>query len=218
MYVGGYVYMCASVCTCVCLYVCILFRKKIFRASTNWRVQFVGLQESSWTSRKIKYFCNKKLRLVIIFWRLSYLGRFASPPFVPTNTINLELSPFFLCLASEIDCGFSSHMWCIPSCISFFDVFWRAVQTLWHCITPTLINHLVIREFMRGPPSSAWMNRQWSEDCFYYCSERNHVVVLFGTLKVQSFILTEVSDCSLLIVVTSSTFLKRKDMLKEKSS
>jgi len=56
-----------------------------------------------------------------------------------------------------------------------------------------------------------------SEDCFYYCSERNNVVVLFGTLKVQSFILTEVSDCGLLIVVTSSTFLKRKDMLKEKA-
>ena len=56
------------------------------------------------------------------------------------------------------------------------------------------------------------------EDCFCYCSERNNVIVLFGTLKVQSFILTEVSDCGLLIVVTSSTFLKRKDMLKEKSS
>jgi len=59
---------------------------------------------------------------------------------------------------------------------------------------------------------------QWSEDCFYYCSERNNVVVLFGTLKVQSFILTEASGCGLLIVVTSSTFLKRQDMLKEKSS
>ena len=35
--------------------------------------------------------------------------------------------------------------------------------------------------------------------------------------NLQSFILTEVSDCGLLIVVTSSTFLKRKDMLKEKS-
>jgi len=57
---------------------------------------------------------------------------------------------------------------------------------------------------------------QWSEDCFYYCSERNNVVVLFGTLKVQSFVLIEVSHCGLLIVVTSSTFLKRKDMLKEK--
>ena len=42
-------------------------------------------------------------------------------------------------------------------------------------------------------------------------------MVLFGTLKVQSFILTEMSDCGLLIVVTSSTFLERKDMLKEKS-
>jgi len=45
---------------------------------------------------------------------------------------------------------------------------------------------------------------------------KKNVVVLFGTLKVQSFMLTEVRD--LLIVVTSSTFLKRKDMLKEKSS
>jgi len=46
----------------------------------------------------------------------------------------------------------------------------------------------------------------------------NNVVVLFGTLKVQSFILTEVSDCGLLIVVTYSTFLKIKDMLNEQSS
>ena len=59
---------------------------------------------------------------------------------------------------------------------------------------------------------------KWSEDCFYYCSESNNLVVLFGTLKVRSFIVTKVSDCGLLIVVTSSTFLKRKDMLKEKSS
>jgi len=57
-----------------------------------------------------------------------------------------------------------------------------------------------------------------NEDCFYYYSKRNDVIVLFGTYKVQSFILTEVSDCGLLIVVTSSTFLKRKEMLKEKSS
>ena len=47
---------------------------------------------------------------------------------------------------------------------------------------------------------------------------RNNVVVLFGTFKVQSFMLTEVRDCDLLIVVTSSTFFKRKDMLKEKNS
>jgi len=55
-----------------------------------------------------------------------------------------------------------------------------------------------------------------NEDCFYYCSERNNVVVLFGTLKVQSFILTEVSDCGLLIIVTSSTFLKKKRRVKRK--
>ena len=35
---------------------------------------------------------------------------------------------------------------------------------------------------------------------------------------MQSFILTEVSDCGLLIVMTSSTFLKRKDMIKEKKA
>jgi len=43
---------------------------------------------------------------------------------------------------------------------------------------------------------------------FIIAHKKNHVVVLFGTLKVQS----------LLIVVTSSTSLKRKDMLKEKGS
>jgi len=52
---------------------------------------------------------------------------------------------------------------------------------------------------------------------FITAHTRNNVVVLFETLKVQSFMLTEVRDCDLLIVVTSSTFLKRKDMLKEKS-
>jgi len=53
---------------------------------------------------------------------------------------------------------------------------------------------------------------------FIISHERNNVVVLFGTLKVQSFMLTEVRDCDLLIAVTSSTCLKRKDMLKEKRS
>ena len=53
---------------------------------------------------------------------------------------------------------------------------------------------------------------------FIIARKRNNVVFLFGTIKVQSFMLTEVRDCDLLIVVTSSTFLKRKDMLKEKSS
>ena len=54
------------------------------------------------------------------------------------------------------------------------------------------------------------------EDCFYYCSYRDNVVILTGTLKVQYIILTEVIDCGLLIVITSSTFLKRKDLFKEK--
>ena len=58
----------------------------------------------------------------------------------------------------------------------------------------------------------------WMRILFIIAHTRNNVVVLFGTLKVQSFMLTEVRDCDLLIVVTSSTFLKRKDMLKGKSS
>jgi len=59
----------------------------------------------------------------------------------------------------------------------------------------------------------------YSENCFYYCSIKIiNVVVLFGTLKVQSCMLTEVRDCDLLSVVTSSTIPKRKDILKEKSS
>ena len=49
---------------------------------------------------------------------------------------------------------------------------------------------------------------------FIIAHTRNNVVVLFGTLQVQSFMLTKVRDCDLLIVVTSSTFLKRKDMLR----
>ena len=53
---------------------------------------------------------------------------------------------------------------------------------------------------------------------FIITHKNNNAAVLSGTLKVQSFILTEVSDCGLLIVVTSSTFLKEKDMLKGKSN
>jgi len=53
---------------------------------------------------------------------------------------------------------------------------------------------------------------------FIIARTRNNVVVSFGTLKVQSFMLTEVRNCDLLIVVTSSTFFKRKDISKEQSS
>ena len=52
----------------------------------------------------------------------------------------------------------------------------------------------------------------WMKIAFIITRKRNNVVVSFGTLKVQSFMLTEVRDCDLLIVVTS----KRKDILKEK--
>ena len=37
---------------------------------------------------------------------------------------------------------------------------------------------------------------------FIITRKRNNAVVLFGTLKVQFFMLTEVRDCDLLIVVT----------------
>ena len=56
----------------------------------------------------------------------------------------------------------------------------------------------------------------WIKIAFIITHKRNNVVVSFGSLKVQSFMLTEVRDCDLLIVVISSTFLKRKDTLKEK--
>ena len=49
---------------------------------------------------------------------------------------------------------------------------------------------------------------------FIITRKRNNVIVSFGTLKVQSFVLTEVRDCVGLIVVTSSTFLKRTDKLQ----
>ena len=45
---------------------------------------------------------------------------------------------------------------------------------------------------------------------FSIAHTRHNVVVLFRTLKVQSFMLTEVRDCDLLIVVTSSTLSKKK--------
>jgi len=45
---------------------------------------------------------------------------------------------------------------------------------------------------------------------FIIAHKRNNLVFLFGTLKVKSFIFTEVSDCGLLIVVISSFYLKGK--------
>ena len=106
---------------------------------------------------------------------------------------------------------------CVPKCM------YRHVYT--HALSRISRWRLSVRSIVRAAPWPAPCSLldprlpcSCCEDYFYYCSERNNVVVLFGTLKVQSFILPEVSDCGLLIVVTSSTFLKRKDMLKEKSS
>ena len=72
-----------------------------------------------------------------------------------------------------------------------------------------------------SPPIAICRSRAivtWMKIAFIIAHKRSNIVVLFETLKVQSFMLTEVKDCGLLIVVTSSTFLKRKDMFKEKSS
>ena len=80
-----------------------------------------------------------------------------------------------------------------------------------------------VAHLTRGGRSCSWVLHR-SPPCsevkiaFIIAHTRNNVVILFGTLKVQSFMVTEVRDCDLLIVVTSSTFLKSKDMLKEKSS
>jgi len=41
---------------------------------------------------------------------------------------------------------------------------------------------------------------------FIVTRKRNNVVVSFGTLKVQSFMLTEVKDCDLLIVDDDDCF------------
>ena len=51
---------------------------------------------------------------------------------------------------------------------------------------------------------------------FIIAHSRNNVGVLFGTLKVQSFVLTEVRDCDLLIVVNFFYFSKKKRHVKRK--
>ena len=110
-----------------------------------------------------------------------------------------------------------------PSCREVKNDVWKYLQiiviVLYAACGHLLDNHWARTVHLAHSDSmNIYIQLQQSEDCFYYCSERNNVVVLFGTLKVQSFVLTEVSDCGFLIVVTSSTFLKRKDLLTEKSS
>jgi len=53
----------------------------------------------------------------------------------------------------------------------------------------------------------------WGKFVFEVVTQGSEVKIAF----MQSFILTEVSDCGLLIVVTSSTFLKKKTCLKKKA-
>ena len=65
---------------------------------------------------------------------------------------------------------------------------------------------------LEGPMNPDGLKLGIKKIAFIISRKRNNAVVSFGTLKVQSFMLTEVRDCDLLIVVTSSTFLKRKDI------
>jgi len=51
-----------------------------------------------------------------------------------------------------------------------------------------------------------WGSKSLSEDGLYYCSKRNNVVVLFGSVEVQSIIRTKVSDWSLLVVFMFTRF------------
>ena len=62
-----------------------------------------------------------------------------------------------------------------------------------------------------------WSTHLEVKIAFIIAHTRNNVVFLFGTLKVQSFIITEVSDCSLLFVIISCTYLKGKTCQKKKA-
>ena len=83
-----------------------------------------------------------------------------------------------------------------------------------------LCSHYLLYMLFWVEPVTWWpMVAIWHGGCCWMkiaFVKRNNAVVSFGTLKVQSFMLTEVRECDLLIVVTSSTFLERKDILKEK--
>ena len=63
----------------------------------------------------------------------------------------------------------------------------------------------------------AQRERQIVNLCIFH-SYHDMILREFPSYQVQSFMLTEVRDCELLIVVTSFTFLERNDMLKEKNS
>ena len=97
------------------------------------------------------------------------------------------------------------------------DLYERArKRTLW--FWPDIV---LWKLFFKSRPDGIVIDKnhhKWMKHAFIISHTRNNLVVLFGTLNVQSFMLTEVKDCDLLIVVTSSIFLKRKDMLKEKST
>jgi len=76
----------------------------------------------------------------------------------------------------------------------------------------------LLKDFLHSNHQGRFKTSSEVKIAFIIAHTRNNVVVLLGTLKVQSFVLTEVTERDLLIVITSSTFLKRKHMIKEKNS
>jgi len=59
---------------------------------------------------------------------------------------------------------------------------------------------------------------KWRNEGFFCYFSKKKCSSFVWNSQGATFILTEVSDCGLLIVVTSSTFLKRKEMSKEKKA
>jgi len=53
---------------------------------------------------------------------------------------------------------------------------------------------------------------------FIIAHKGNNVAVMYRTLKVQSFVLTKVRDCGLLIVVKFSIFLKKIHVKRKKGT
>jgi len=60
-------------------------------------------------------------------------------------------------------------------------------STIVSFVVVSLLCHLLLCHFFFKPLFPTLKEKCWNEDCFYYCSQRNNVVVLFETLKVQSF-------------------------------
>jgi len=128
-----------------------------------------------------------------------------------------------MCMCMFVVCSCARACTCVFECLCTYGCLWECVcirlslQQLQLRYLVLFVNAFAYLNPSRPPTFSletpspthrAYTTRSLvNEDCFYYYSYRNNVVVLFETLKVQLFVLTEVSDCGLLIVVTSSFVL-----------